>query len=285
MTTMSEESRYRRSSKAARRSRALELLLPVGRFSRTQFALTMLGAGAATAVVWLAVPQIYVAWSFILLWVVFVASARRLHDRNHSAFFFLLVLVPVANLGGFLYLLLAPSSAVDPLERQKCLEYFAAEAKLRIFQEREAERYDEALQEHLERVATHRTSAERLEEAGRRIRAAVREIWRRRANELGGIPDRAMPLYLRWQERYEAYDAWAEATALATEEMAEGAAPPGSRLRSLEVATQKAYNEALQEERRFLKEVRLDTDAVHRMVIEPLLEEEESEDWLPRRSG
>ena len=260
----------------ARRTTALELLLPVGRSSRAQYALVLLAAAAATAVVWYVAPQVYVAWAFLLLWITFAASARRLHDRNHSAFFFLLVLVPVVNLGGLIYLLLAPSSAVDPMEKQKCLEYFAGEVNIRIFQEREAEIYDAALQEHLDKVATHRTSAQRLEAAGARVRAAVREIWRRRAN-LGSVPDRAFPLYLRWQERYEAYDAWAEATALAAEEMADGAAPPSSRLRGLEAKAHKTYNEALQEERRFLKDVRLDADAAR-----PLLEDDDSDAWLPR---
>ena len=267
----------------ARRTTAVDLLLPVGRFSRTQFGLVLLGAAAATALVLTTLPQVYVVWSFVLLWVTFVASARRLHDRNHSAFFFLLVLVPVVNVGIILYLLLAPSAAMDALERQRCLEYFAGEAKVRIFQEREADRYNEALVKHVENVATHKSSAEQLAGAGKRLRAAIREIWRRRADELGAVPDQAFPLYLRWQERYETFDAWAEAKIAAIDAMADGGAPPSTRLRTLEGNSQKAHTEAVQEERRFLKRVRLHPDSVDSMVVRPLMEEDESEEWLPRQ--
>ena len=266
------------------RQKAANLLLPVGRISRTRYAAVLLAAGLATALLFTALPQAYAAWSFVLLWVVFVASARRLHDRNLSAFFFLLVVVPVVNVGFLLYLLLAPTAAIDPLERQRCLDYFSAEAKLRIFQEREAARYNDVLAQHEERVATHKASADQLIAAGRRIRAAVREIWRRRADELGRIPDQALPLYLRWQERYEAYDAWVEAKVGAIEAMAQGAAPPATRLRTLSMSSQKTRTEAVQEERRFLQRVRLHADSVDTMIVRPLMDEEDDEEWLPRQS-
>lgn len=46
-----------------------------------------------------------------VLYFTFVFTIRRLHDRNHSGWLSLLLLVPLANIGIALYLLFAPGDA------------------------------------------------------------------------------------------------------------------------------------------------------------------------------
>ena len=46
-----------------------------------------------------------------MLYFTFIFTIRRLHDRNHSGWLSLLLLVPLANIGIALYLLFAPGDA------------------------------------------------------------------------------------------------------------------------------------------------------------------------------
>ncbi|MBL8322722.1 MAG: DUF805 domain-containing protein [Acinetobacter sp.] len=46
-----------------------------------------------------------------VLYFTFIFTIRRLHDRNHSGWLSLLLLVPLANIGIALYLLFAPGDA------------------------------------------------------------------------------------------------------------------------------------------------------------------------------
>lgn len=46
-----------------------------------------------------------------VLYFTFIFTIRRLHDRNHSGWLSLLLLVPLANIGIALYLLFAPGNA------------------------------------------------------------------------------------------------------------------------------------------------------------------------------
>jgi hypothetical protein len=261
--------------------RATDLLQPLGRFSRTQFAIVLLGAGSATAVLVAAVAEIYFVWSFVLFWIVVVAVARRLHDRDHSGFFFLLLLFPVANAAFLLYLLLAPSARVDPVGRSVSLEYYTSEVRIRVFQDREAARFDDVLLKYEKSLTSHPGLSEHLVEAGTRIRAATREVWKRRAEDLTPVPESALLLYLRWQECCEAREAWTEAKIAAIDDVAAGGMPASASLKMLLGKSEKTRRAAEREERRFLETWRLHRDSVLKMVTGPLMDEDELDDWRP----
>lgn len=260
--------------------KATDLVQPLGRFSRAQFGIVLLGAAAATLILLAAASGIYVVWSFVLFWIVLVAVVRRLHDRNHSGLLFLLLLVPLANVGLLLYLLLAPSAGVDPLNRSVCLEYYTNEVRIRVFQDREAERFNDALHKYESSLKSHPGLSGQLVNAGKRIRAAIRETWRRRAEDLTPVPEPALLLYLRWQQSCEAFEAWCDAKLSAIEDVAAGGEPASARLKMLQTKSEKARREAEREENRFLKTWRLHRDAVRNMVASPLMEEDDLGDWL-----
>jgi hypothetical protein len=264
--------------------RATDLLQPLGRFSRTQFALVLLGAGSVTAVLLAAVAEIYLVWSFVLFWIVVVAVTRRLHDRDHSGFFFLLLLFPVANAAFLLYLLLAPSARVDPVGRGVSLEYYTSEVRIRVFQDREAARFDDVLLKYEKSLTSHPGLSEHLVEAGTRIRAATREVWKRRAEDLTPVPESALLLYLRWQECCEAREAWTEAKIAAVDDVAAGGTPASARLKILLGKSEKTRRAAEREERRFLETWRLHRDSVLKMVTGPLMDEGELDDWRPDKT-
>ena len=268
----------------ARDLSATDLLLPVGRFSRTQFVIVLLGAAAPTLVLFAAASEILFVWSFVLFWIVLVAVVRRLHDRDHSGFYFLVLLVPLVNLGFLLYLLLAPPAGVDPLGRSLCLEYYTNEVRIRVFQDREAERFNDALLKYEKSLTSHPGLSEGLASAGRRIRAAIRELWKRRAEHLTPVPEPALLLYLLWQESCEAFEAWTEAKLSAIEDVAAGGAPPSARLKMLLARSEKTRREAEREEKRFLTTWRLHRASVQKMVVNPLIAEDELDDWWPDKA-
>jgi uncharacterized membrane protein YhaH (DUF805 family) len=86
--------------------RVRDVFDPSGRFSRSEFVLVLI----ATVPAYIAVLEAP-GWSYVLafplVWILVVSTVRRLHDRGHSGWPLVLWLVPVANLGLFLYLLLA----------------------------------------------------------------------------------------------------------------------------------------------------------------------------------
>ncbi len=57
--------------------------------------------------------------SLILIPVWIIAHIRRLHDRGHSGWMVLGFLIPLANLGLLLYLLLAPTATKSGIEEWK----------------------------------------------------------------------------------------------------------------------------------------------------------------------
>ena len=265
----------------APRMKAADLLLPLGRFSRTQFSIVLLAAAVATGLLWMVAWEIYIVWAFVMFWVGVVAISRRLHDLNHSGYYFLVIVVPLVNIGFLLYLLVTPTAAVDLVERNICLEYYTKEVRLRLFQEREAERFIESLDKYKSTIASHRVSQEQLTSAGARVRAATREVWRRRAEQLNRIPEQAIALHIRGQDAQEAFEAWSEAQVIAIEQMAAGGTPASAQLKMLQTKSQKARKEARREEKRFLRRVRLHPDAVQNMVVNPLLDEDDLDNWRP----
>jgi len=160
---------------------------------------------------------------------------------------------------------------VEGEERERCLAYLDEMSKLSWFLNHESEQFTYTWDMYITTIAANPAGASQLHlgrKAASRLLQAAREAIRRH-EELKPVPDAALPLYaadslflLRTKE-------WAEGTVVAAEDLANGLTPetvePLARgllphqeyLEHLIQQHQSAWREVGQENKRFLKRLRL----------------------------
>ena len=86
-------------------------------------------------------------------------------------------------------------------ELQKCLTYLAEEWKLKAFQEKEVDLYNNALLECGNSISTDSQAAKEVYRAAKRLVQSARELLKRRG-KITSIPEAASAMYSAWQLTY-----------------------------------------------------------------------------------
>lgn len=167
-------------------------------------------------------------------------------------------------------------------ELRRCLAYYEEEVKLTVFQEKEADLYNNALVKYGNSITIDSYAAKEMCQAASRLAEAASEIMRRR-DKMAPIPDAASAMYFAWQVAFSAYLAWATAQCAAIEAIASGMEPRGERVRELLEQFQKFHDRAQNEERKFLKPLK--RSGIGGSTLQKLLSDASaiiaSENWQP----
>jgi hypothetical protein len=163
--------------------------------------------------------------------------------------------------------------------RRQCLAYYQEELKLRIFQEKEADLYNEAVAKYGPSAETDSEVAKEMLPAARRQTESANEILRHRG-KMASVPDTASATYYAWQVAYSDYLSWATAQAAALSAVANGMASYPEQVHRLFSRSEKSRRKAEAEEKRFLKRLRLTSDESRKTLIKASMALGD-EDWQP----
>lgn len=149
-------------------------------------------------------------------------------------------------------------------ELRECLVYYEEELKLKVFQEKEADLYNNAVVKYGRSISTDSYAAKEMCRAANRLAQSASEILRRR-KKMAPIPNAASAMYFAWQLTYSDYSAWATAQSAAIEAVASGMEPHGERVKELLSQSEKSRHEAEKEEKKLLKRLKLNSDAAQKL--------------------
>ena len=150
-------------------------------------------------------------------------------------------------------------------ELRECLAYYEQELKLKVFQEKEADLYNNALVKYGNSMTTDSLASKEMCRAASRLSQSASAILKRRAG-MGSIPDVASSMYLAWQMTYSDYSAWASAQYAAIQAVANGMQPNVDRVRKLLLESEKSRHKAENEEKSLLKRLNLNINDINRML-------------------
>lgn len=185
-------------------------------------------------------------------------------EKGRSGWWGLLGLTaPIGFLG--LMILSDKSQTTDKNELQGYLAYLEEEYKLRAFQEKEADLYNNSVVKYGNSMTTDSLASKEMCRAASQLSQSVSEILRRRG-EIAPIPDVASAMYLAWQMTYSDLSAWASAQYAAIQAVANGLQPNVERVRKLLSQSEKSRHKAENEEKRFLKCLKLNINDINRML-------------------
>lgn len=162
---------------------------------------------------------------------------------------------------------------------RKCLAYLEEEWKLKAFQEKEADLYNNALVKCGRSISADGHAAKEMCRAANRLAQSASEILRRRG-KMASIPDAPSAMYFAWQLTYSDYAAWATAQCAAIEAVANGMEPHGERVRELLSQSEKSRHEAEKEEKKLLKRLKLSGNVV-KGIFNNASAAVEAEKWQP----
>jgi len=149
-------------------------------------------------------------------------------------------------------------------ELRKCLAYYEQELKFKVFQEKEADLYNNALIKYGRSISTDSRAAKEVRQAANRLAQSASEILERRG-KMTSIPDAASAMYFAWQLTYSDYSAWATAQSAAIEAVTNGLEPHGERVRELLSQSEKSRHEAENEEKKLIKRLKLSGGEVQKL--------------------
>ena len=162
---------------------------------------------------------------------------------------------------------------------QTQLAYYQEELKLKVFQEKEADLYNEAVAKYEPSAETDSEVAREMLPAARRQAESANEILRRRA-KMAYVPDIASPMYFAWQVVYSDYLCWATAQAAAVSAVATGIASHAEQVQRLLSRSEKSRHKAEAEEKKLLKRLKFTSDDARKMLINASMAVGD-EDWQP----
>ncbi len=173
------------------------------------------------------------------------------------------------------------SPKIDGKELQECLACFEAETKVIAFQTKEADLYNNALVKYGNSIMENPLAASEACKAAKRLSQAATEILRRH-EEIKNVPVAASAMHHAWYVTFHANTAWASATAKAIEAMAESMNPHTMYIQQLVEEYQKAWRWAENEDKKFLKRLKVSAEDIAKIVARATTIDETDDDWEPK---
>jgi hypothetical protein len=154
---------------------------------------------------------------------------------------------------------------IDGIELQKCLEYFEQETKVVTFQTKEADLHNNTMVKYGNSIADNSLAASEAVKSARRLSQSANELIRRHQN-IKNVPSAASPASYAWDITLSSYLAWASANAAAIEAMANHMSPNWTYVQQLANENQKARKKANDEDLKFLKRLKVNTDEIAKII-------------------
>lgn len=140
---------------------------------------------------------------------------------------------------------------MDSTELSQCLNWLRQHYELTVFQDKEAELYNNALVKYGNSISTDSVASEQMVKSAKRLVQAATELVSR-VNNIAPIPEAASPTHYAWQLVFYDYSAWATAQCAAIEAYAKGMQPRGEYVLGLLQQSEKSRKKAEGEEKKLL---------------------------------
>jgi hypothetical protein len=173
------------------------------------------------------------------------------------------------------------SPKIDGKELQECLAYFEAQTRVVAFQTKEADLYNNAMVKYGNSIIKNPSAASEVCNAAKRLSQSATEVLRRH-EEIKNVPVAASAMHYAWYVTFHDYAAWASATSKAIEAMAEGMNPNTMYLQQLVEQHQKAWRRADDEDKKFLKRLRVGAEEIAKIVARAASTAATDDDWESR---
>jgi hypothetical protein len=173
------------------------------------------------------------------------------------------------------------SPKIDGKELQECLAYFEAQTRVVTFQTKEADLYNNAMVKYGNSIRENPSAAREACKAANRLAQAATEVLRRH-QEIKSVPAAASAMHHAWYVAFDANRTWAFATSKAIEAMAEGMDAHTMYVQQLVGQYQKAWREADDEDRKFLKRLRVSGEEIAKIVARATSVNATDDDWEPQ---
>jgi hypothetical protein len=171
---------------------------------------------------------------------------------------------------------------LDREEYNRCLEYLGEHYKLTTFQEREADKYNESLTQHMPTLGIDTQSAQEMLQIAERFKEAAHTLVKR-SKQLVSVPEPAGTLHFAWQVVFSNYVTWVDAQYTAYVSIAEGNMPFAERIQALFHQQEASHKKALQEENKLLKRLKSSglTPSDIQRLVDNAFAAVEAENWQP----
>ena len=173
------------------------------------------------------------------------------------------------------------SPKIDGKELQECLALFEEETKVLTFQTKEADLYNDAMVKYGNSIMDNSLAASEACKAAKRLAKAAIEVIRRQ-EKITNVPVAASAMHYAWYVALDANKTWASAIASATEAMAEGMNPHMSYIQQLVEAYQKAQRRAEDEDKKFLKRLKVSAEDIAKIVARATTIDALDGEWEPK---
>ena len=145
------------------------------------------------------------------------------------------------------------------------MAYWEAQNKVTAFQTREADLYNNDMVKYGNSISENPLAASEACKAAKRLSQAATEVLRRH-NEIQNVSVAALAMHSAWKATFFANAAWASATAAAIEAMSKGMKPNMMYVQQLVKEYQKAWHRAQDEDKKFLKQLKLRAEDIARIT-------------------
>jgi hypothetical protein len=172
------------------------------------------------------------------------------------------------------------SPKIEGNELQECLDCFESETKVTAFQTKEADLYNDAMVKYGNSIMENPVAAREACKAAKRLYLSAKEVLRRH-DEIKNVPASASLMHFAWYATFSANAAWASATAAAIEAMAKGMNPNMMYIQQLVQEYQKAWRRAQDEDRKFLKRLKVSAEDIAKIVARAATIGT-ADDWEPK---
>jgi len=174
-------------------------------------------------------------------------------------------------------------SKIEGDELQSCLDYYEAELMVTKFQTREADLFNNTLVKYLNSITEDPVAAAEVCKAANRLVQSAHEVIRRHET-IQPIPDAALAARCAWSVTFLSLKAWAEATLSAMEALSNGMKPNYAYVQNLLRENQLAQCKAQEEDKRFLRRLKLSAAEINKM-LNKINDIEATDDWQPKPSA
>ena len=171
------------------------------------------------------------------------------------------------------------SAKIDGNQLRECLDCLEKSCRIAAFQAKETDSYNDVLVKYSNSIPDDPRYIIEIKKATNRLAQAAKEaLWRH--DDIDQIPVPASSMHYAWWATLRAHSAWASAKNKAITAGEHGKGIETASIEKLMREYQKAWIKVEEEEKRFLKQLKLNTDGVSK-IIASAEEAVAAEQWEP----
>lgn len=192
-----------------------------------------------------------------------------------------LIIIGLFAIGGWT-LFSGRKTRIESEERERCLAYTKTVTNITTFWDRESTLFNNTLVKYLDSITENPMAASEACKAANRLVQAAQEVFHRH-EAIQPIPNAALGMRCHYSTFFISLKEWAENNLASIEALANGLTPQYEYVQHLMEKRESAWHEALDEEKKLLKQLGLTAPEIEAILrqVHSSLEAAKDDSWQP----